>query len=192
LSNRLLQTWFWFIKLKIDRYIFWGGLELEIPILILSFFFSTFNLFNQTRKSLNYNDVMSRVFVPYRDQLKKQHDCQMMASKTAKFFPLLLLTNFLCYTQVASRNTRQPLVQRGKPLPGSPVKLQVINLEKSSSLQNEDEFVVDGIVEKIMKRSRRAVNPDFSPKIVRVSINLRKYLSLVFFLLVNYFRRNSR
>lgn len=92
-----------------------------------------------------------------------------MACVRTKFFSFILLITVLCVSEVASRNARRHLVQRSKPLPGAPVKLQVINLERTSSAANEDEIYVGGIVDKTLKRSRRAVNPDFSPKIVRVS-----------------------
>lgn len=102
----------------------------------------------------------------------------MMASKTAKIFSFILLTNFLYIARVSSKDARQPLVQRSKPLPGSPVQLHVINLEKTSTMGNEEDIVVDGIAGKTLKRSRRAVNPDFNPKIVKVSTNLC-FISLI-------------
>jgi hypothetical protein len=51
--------------------------------------------------------------------------------------------------------------------------LHEINTERPSPSQNE-EVDVDKVIKKFGKRAKRSINPDFSPKIIEVSMELRE------------------
>lgn len=86
-----------------------------------------------------------------------------------------LLTLFILHTASADQGFAgyypSVLVQRRHPLPGAPSKLHEINYEPSPSKQKNNQVDVDKIFKKFEKRSRRSINPDFSPKVVEVCWN---------------------
>jgi len=115
------------------------------------------------------------VFIDHGNQVevyfgsKRNNDCQKMVRITSKFyFSFFWLLNLICVAQLSSGNVRGLLVKRSKPLPGAPIKLQEISIERTAQNGQED-IDVDEVVATTLKRSRRSINPDFNPKITRVS-----------------------